>query len=147
MISTVENTLGLQGISMQHYATKSSSNQNLIINSKLNINTIKSYFTLFCQITLLKTDGVYASWKRNWDRRTHLFREKKSPASHRPFKLSSIWLFSLKQRNNDKFVLIPLKKGTEDALIPLIKKHVKIKSTIYSDSFSVYANNYKKESN
>jgi len=44
---------------------------------------------------------------------TYLFREKKSSAPHRPYKLSSIWLFGLKQRNNNKFLLIPLKQRTE----------------------------------
>jgi len=76
----------------------------------------------------------------------HLYYEKKSSASHRHYKLSSICKFGFKQRDNSKFVLIPLKQRTEEILIPLIRKHAKIKSTIYSDSFSVYVNNYKKES-
>jgi len=77
---------------------------------------------------------------------THLFREKKSSAPHRGYKLSSIWLFGMKQRNSSKFFVIPVEDRKEETLIPIIRRHVKARSTIYSDSFAVYVNNYQKES-
>ena len=77
---------------------------------------------------------------------THLFREKKSSAPHRHYKLSSLWIFGAKQRNSNKFFLFPLKNRKEDVLIPIIRKHIKIGSNIYSDSFAVYVNNKTKES-
>ena len=77
---------------------------------------------------------------------SHLFREKKSSAPHRHYKLSSVWIFGAKQRNSSKFFIIALKNRKEETLIPLIRKHIKIGSTIYSDSFSVYVNNKTKQS-
>ena len=77
---------------------------------------------------------------------SHLFREKKSSTPHRQYKHGHIWLFGAKERNSSKFFIIALKNRTEATLIPIIRKHIKIGSTIYSDSFSVYVNNNRKES-
>ena len=119
------------------------------VNDKLNINTTRRYFSLFCQITLDYYEDQMASILLDKEveiDETHLYREKKSSAPHRPYKLSSIWLFGMKQRQSSKFFIIPLKNREESTLIPYIRKHVKMGSTVYSDSFSVYVNNHRKTS-
>lgn len=59
---------------------------------------------------------------------------------------SSVWLFGMKQRGANRFIILPLKNRKEETLIPIIKRHVKRGSTLYSDSFSVYVNNRQKVS-
>jgi len=119
------------------------------VNQSLNITTIRRYFLIFCNVVLdyYEEQMSYILLENDVEiDETHLFREKKSSAPHRPYKLSSVWLFGAKQRNSKKFILIPLKDRKEDRLISIIRKHVKLGSNIYSDSFSVYVNNHRKES-
>jgi len=119
------------------------------VDDPININTIRKYFTKFCMIALdfYEEEMQYVLLEDEVEiDETHLFKEKKSSAPHRPYKLSSIWLFGIKQRKSKKFFIIPLKERTESVLIPLMRKHIKIYSTIYSDSFAVYVNNKRKES-
>jgi len=119
------------------------------VNQSLNINTTRRYFTIFCSIVLdyyqKEMSSILLENEVEIDE-THLFKEKNSSAPHRFYKLSSIWIFGAKQRNSSKFILFPLKNRKEEALIPLLRKHIKIGSSIYSDSFSVYVNNKRKES-
>ena len=120
-----------------------------LLDDSLNINTVKKYFTLFSRIALkyYQEEMNYMLLENEVEiDETHLFKEKKSSAPHRAYKMSSIWLFGMKERKTSKFVIIPLKRRTEENLMPIIRKHVKYKSTIYSDSFAVYVNNHKKES-
>jgi len=116
---------------------------------KIHLTTIRRYFTIFCSIVLdyyeNQLNFILLENEVEIDE-SHLFREKKSSAPHRHYKLSSVWLFGAKQRNSSKFFLIPLKNRKEETLIPLIRKHIKIGATIYSDSFSVYVNNKTKQS-
>jgi len=37
-----------------------------------------------------------------------------------------------------------LKNRKEENLIPIIRRHIKLGTTVYTDSFSVYVNNYQK---
>ena len=70
------------------------------VDEHLNINTVRRYFTIFCEITLdfyqEEMDYMLLENEVEIDE-THLFREKKSSAPHRGYKLSSIWLFRMKQ--------------------------------------------------
>jgi len=119
------------------------------VDKGLNINTTRRYFTIFCSIVLdfyhEQMSSLLLDGEVEIDE-SHLFREKKTSAPHRKYQLSSVWIFGAKQRNSPKFFLIPLKKREETILVPLIKKHIKQGSTIYTDSFAVYVNNYTKES-
>ena len=115
----------------------------------IHITTVRRYFTNFCELVLdfYQNNMKHLLLEQDVEiDESHLFREKKSSAPHRQYKLRSIWLFGMKQRNSSKFLLIPLKDRKEDTLIPIIKRHVKVGSNIYSDSFSVYVNNKTKES-
>ena len=71
-----------------------------------------------------------------------LFREKKSKAYRRRHKPRSQWLFGMKKRGSLDFVVVPVQKRDEITLNSLILKHINISSTIYSDSYSVYVNNF-----
>ena len=83
-----------------------------LLDDSLNINTIKKYFTLFSQIVLKyyqeEMNCMLLENEVEIDE-THLFREKKSSAPHRGYKMSSIWLFGMKERKTSKFVIIPIK--------------------------------------
>lgn len=119
------------------------------VNDSININTIRRYFTVFCNVLLdyYQREMNYVLLENEVEiDESHVFREKKSKAPHRRYKNSSIWIFGIKQRNSSKFILVQLKDRREETLISIIRKHVKIGSTIYSDSFSVYVNNKQKES-
>ena len=115
----------------------------------VHITTVRRYFTTFCHVVLdyyhQETEYILLEKDVEIDE-THLFREKNSSAPHRRYKLSSVWIFGAKQRNSSKFFLIPLKNRKEETLVPIIRKHIKVGSNIYSDSFSVYINNKTKES-
>jgi hypothetical protein len=39
---------------------------------------------------------------------SHLFKEKKSSAPHRPYQLKSAWVFGMKKRNSSEFIIIPV---------------------------------------
>ena len=92
------------------------------VDKHLNLNTIRRYFTIFCYVILeyyqdlmsymLLEDEVEID-------ESHLFREKKTKVPHRKYKMSSIWVFGMKQRNSSKFVLFPLKKRDEGTLVPI----------------------------
>jgi len=70
--------------------------------------------------------------------------KKSHQLPHRNYKFSSVWLFGAKQRKSSDFFMIPLKNRKEENLIPIIRRHIKLGTTIYTDSFSVYVNNYQK---
>lgn len=119
------------------------------VSKPTNVNTIRRYYTIFCKVILEyyqeELNHILLEGEVEIDE-SHLFREKKSQAPHRRYKMSSVWVFGMKQRNSSKFVLIPLKTRNEQTLIPIIRKHIKFGSTIFTDSFSVYVNNKQKES-
>ena len=115
----------------------------------IHITTVRRCFLIFCNIVLdyYENQMNYILLENEVEiDESHLFREKKSSAPHRHYKLSSVWIFGAKQRNSSKFFIIALKNRKEETLIPLIRKHIKIGATIYSDSFSVYVNNKTKQS-
>ena len=39
---------------------------------------------------------------------SHLYKEKKSHALHRSYKLRSVWIFGMKDRKSKNFLLIPM---------------------------------------
>jgi len=117
------------------------------VNDPISLNTVKNYFLRFCNLVYDYYDEVLSSILLCGEveiDETHLFREKKSSAPHRRYKYSSVWLFGAKQRKSSNFFLIPLKNRKEENLIPIIRKHIKLGTTIYTDSFSVYVNNHQK---
>jgi len=119
------------------------------VDQNLNLNTIRRHFTIFCTVVLdyYQKQMSYILLENEVEiDETHLFKEKNSSAPHRSYKLSSIWIFGAKQRNSSKFILFPMKTRKEEDIVPLLRKHIKIGSKIYSDSFSVYVNNKRKES-
>lgn len=49
-----------------------------------------------------------------------------------------IWIFGLIERTTNKLVIYPIDNRSANTLIPLIQKHVKPGSRIYSDSWATY---------
>lgn len=112
-------------------------------------NTVRTYFLRFCEATLDHYDEVLNSTLLKGEielDETYLFRPKPSSAPSRGYKNKAIWLFGLKQRGSNSFIIIPLKDRSEETIVPLIRRFVKIGSVIYTDEFSVYVNNYSKQS-
>jgi len=50
----------------------------------------------------------------------------------------------MRNRNKSSFIILPVYCRTKETLIPIIEKYITKGSIIYSDSFSVYVNNYTK---
>ena len=111
----------------------------------LSLNTIRRYFSIFSYIVLefycrqLKTKMLFGDIEID---ETHLFREKPSFAPYRNYQLSDIWLFGLKERKTKEFIVVPVKSRDEATLIKILLRHARVKSTIYSDCYSVYVNNH-----
>jgi len=72
---------------------------------------------------------------------SQLYQKKKSEAPGRPYVYDTIWLIGFRERHSQKFLIYPTVRRTEEVFIPLLLKHVKVKSLIYSDNFSTYVNN------
>lgn len=116
---------------------------------KSNINTVRRYFTLFCNITLSyyqnHLDSTILEGNIEIDE-SHLFKEKKTHAPRRQYKLRSVWLFGFKKRDSSEFLLIPMTSREEINMHLAIVKHVKKYSTLYTDSYAAYVNNHTKKS-
>jgi len=110
---------------------------------RLNAKTVEKYFDLFNRITLKyylnKLETCLLEGIVEIDE-THLYKQKKSSAPHRPYVLGDIWLFGMKDRITKSFLIVPLLSREEKILIPLIRRFIRIGSTIYSDSFASYVN-------
>jgi hypothetical protein len=117
------------------------------VNEKLNIKTARRYFSIFSEITLnyyqqrLSTEMLDGDIELD---ETYLFKEKKSFAGHRAYKLRSVWLFGMRKRNSPNFLIIPMTSREESTIHLTILKHVKRYSKIYTDSFAAYVNNHTK---
>ena len=70
-----------------------------------------------------------------------LYKEKVSYALARPCEYGDIWIIGFKERSSKKFLILPVESRDQDAFLPLLLKHSKTDSTIYTDCFSVYINN------
>lgn len=114
------------------------------VNEKLNRKTAYRYFLLFYKITLSyykdQQDSILLENEIEIDE-THLFKEKRSHAPHRPYQLGHVWLVGLRQRNSDKFIIVPVHSRNEITLIAIIRKFAKIGAAISTDSYSCYVNN------
>ena len=119
------------------------------INEGMNIKTVRRYFTIFSEIALdfynNSLDTIMLSGNIELDE-SHLFKEKKSSAPHRGYKLRNVWLFGLINRDTREYVMFPMNSRDEITIHLAILKFVKLKSKIYSDSYCAYVNNYTKES-
>ena len=49
-----------------------------------------------------------------------------------------IWIFGMVERETNRIILYPVSSRSTDVLIPLIRRHVELGSTIYSDGWSAY---------
>jgi len=74
---------------------------------------------------------------------TKLYKKKVSYAPARPYSYDDIWLIGFKERNSQRFLIFPTDDKGSSVFIPLLIVHVKLKSTIYTDGFSVYVNTRK----
>jgi uncharacterized protein YlbG (UPF0298 family) len=63
----------------------------------------------------------------------------------RPYKIQT-WILGMRCRQSKRFLVFPLKRRTRQDIIPLIIKHVKYGSWIYTDCFSTYVDTNTKES-
>jgi len=119
------------------------------VNEGINYKTVRKYFAIFSEIALdyyhAKLDTVMFSGNIELDE-SHLFKEKKSSAPHRGYKLRKVWLFGLINRDTREYIMIPMISRDEVSIHLAIIKSVKLKSKIYSDSYCAYVNNYTKES-
>ena len=114
------------------------------VNEKVSNNTVLKYYSIFNQICIsfyeeeLNTKMLEGIIELD---ETHLFSEKKTHAISRSYALSSIWLVGMRKRGSKEFFIIPVEKRDETTLISIILRHIKRKSTIYTDSYSCYVNN------
>jgi len=114
------------------------------VNEKISRNTLVKYYTILNDICIkfyeeeLNTKMLEGTIELD---ETHLFSEKKTQAIARPCALSSIWLVGMRKRFTKEFFIIPVEKRDEKTLMSIILKHIKRKSTIYTDSYSCYVNN------
>ena len=114
------------------------------VSEKININTVRHYFEIFCTIVYDTIHNYMNTTLLDGEveiDETCLVKDKKSSAPHRRPKNSYQWLFGLKKRGSSEFVVHPVLKRDSANIIPLILKHAKVTSTIYSDCYSVYVNN------
>lgn len=56
-----------------------------------------------------------------------------------PNKGTKVWIFGIIERSSNRIILYPVDKRDRDTLVPIIKKHVKPGSTIYSDGWAAYS--------
>ena len=49
-----------------------------------------------------------------------------------------VWIFGLIERDTNRLILFPVDDRSKDTLVPIIRKFVKLGTTIYSDSWSSY---------
>ena len=49
-----------------------------------------------------------------------------------------MWVFGMLERESNRIILYPVNDRKKETLIPLIRKHVKVGSTIYSDGWSAH---------
>jgi len=107
-------------------------------------NTIAKYFKLFSQIALKYYQDEHTSVMLEGEielDESQLYKPKKSEAPGRPYVYDTIWLIGFRERHSQKFLIYPTVRHTEEVFIPLLLKHAKVKSLIYSDNFSTYVNN------
>lgn len=118
------------------------------LSTHVNENTIKRYFRIFNLIALAhyeqQLNSILLEGEVELDE-SHLVKEKKSFAPHRSYQLSSIWIFGIKKRDSKAkaFVIVPVESRDCATLLPYILKHIKLGTTIYTDSYTVYVNNNK----
>ena len=55
-----------------------------------------------------------------------------------PHKGLKVWVFGMVERASNRILLYPVNDRKKETLIPLIRKHVQVGSTIYSDGWSAY---------
>jgi ISXO2-like transposase domain len=67
----------------------------------------------------------------------YIAKQKKSSAPCRKLNGSFELMLGLIERDTKRFVIIIVTDRTETTIIPIILKHVKIASKIFSDSYSV----------
>ena len=68
-------------------------------------------------------------------------KKKKSFAPVRPYTYSGVYLIGFIERSTRKILIFPTVKRSTEIFIPLLLRHVEVKSVIYTDSYSVYVNN------
>lgn len=140
-MTTIEKLLVLF---LDHY-TVSEAHTTLMypfISEKINIKTVRRYFEVFGKIVYDTVQEYMYSTLLEGEielDETYMFKEKKSSAPYRGY-VNKQWLFGLKKRGSNLFVVIPVEHRDADTLIPIILKHAKVDSIIYSDSFAVYVN-------
>jgi len=118
----------------------------IMINSeetKLNKKTVARYFNLLnlfsFEFYMEKLDSTFFDGEVELDE-TLLFKEKKTTAIHRRYKLGKIWIFGLRKRNSKEFLVFPIAARDSSAIITNILKYVKQGSKLYTDCYSVYVN-------
>lgn len=112
---------------------------------QLNKNTVYKYFKLFGDIAYkyyqLKVLSTFLNGAIEIDE-TVVFRQKKTRARrYRKYKLQSMWLLGMIERESKNFIIVPIKARNDLNLMMTILKYVSIESTIYTDCHSVYVNN------
>ena len=118
--------------------------ESLGIDFKTNINTIRHYFNMFDEFSLeyykIKLDTTIFEGEIEIDE-TLLFKEKKTSARHRSYKLGKLWILGIKKRYSNDFIVLPIASRSQSAIISEILRFVKPNSYIYTDSYSAYVNN------
>ena len=114
------------------------------LNFQVNIKTIRHYFNIFDQFSLeyykIKLDTTVFEGQIEIDE-TLLFKQKKTSARHRYYKLGKIWILGIKKRNSNDFLILPIASRSQTAIISVILRYVKSDSYLYTDCYSAYVDN------
>lgn len=113
-----------------------------LINLQISNKTIQKYFKMFSKITyhyyFMQHKNIVLEGEVEIDE-THLYKVKRSKARGRPY-VYDVWLIGFRQRNSNAFLIYPTDTRTGDVFLPLLQAHVKERSIIYTDCYSVYVN-------
>jgi len=122
-----------------------------IFQDKVAKSTISKYFDTFSEIVKKYYISAHKTWILSGHveiDETKLFKQKVSSALARRYSYGDVWIIGFKERNSNRFLIYPVESRDGDTFIPLLLKHVNVsKSTIYTDSMSVYVNNHTKPPN
>ena len=115
-----------------------------LLGNPISEKSVKKYFKLFSKIAyqfyMESHNNMILEGEVEIDE-TQLYKMKRSHAPGRPYTFHNIWLIGFRERGLKRFLIFPTESRREEIFIPLLQKHVKLYSTIYTDCFSVYVNN------
>lgn len=116
------------------------------IQENISLKTVSRYFKIFSKISLQYYNEQHEDEVLEGEveiDESQLYKMKKSYANGRSYVYSDVWLIGFRERKSKRFLIFPTDDRSANFFIPLLLKHVKQGTTVYTDSFSVYVNNFR----